>query len=457
MMRLIGLAFVLACGDDAGTRVEIYPEVLQVESDLPRKIDVTIAAHVRGKKGGLLNAPITWTTSTGAPFTVSPSTGGMVTLSIEAHTPEGTAEITAQAAGESSTLSVTFVKNPNPATSDVARAEHADGWFPSVALVSGKEGNCKSHVVFAFVGVAELGDFSAGPCVFTERAVIFTQNAAPRFYSPYEWQGPAGPFDEFNPPPGTPPPPPPTDSELLNRPAPPSTPPGFTPLRIKVHALGVREDVARPLLEEGLKVALARFTEGLAGIYFDVPYPIDVRLGGDYEHVRECDALYDLISTDATLADEESLHLYYVPKIIWSFRGIWCAKPTVNGPYPRNLILISTTNFASTTLAHEIGHALAQNEPWAWRGHADLVKGMSSDNLMWAGLEDDQADSRWRLGVGQVFRMYLDRRSWFNSGYVPAGLNCGCDPYKITSCPKLSADVLTLADKGARVRGPTCP
>jgi hypothetical protein len=105
-------------------------------------------------------------------------------------------------------------------------------------------------------------------------------------------------------------------------------------------------------------------------------------------------------------------------------------------------------------LAHEMGHALGLVEPWEWSGHADDVKGMSSDNLMWAGLDDAVAHSRYRLSIGQVFRMHFDKRSWLNFGQTAT--DCGCDPYAVRPCPKMSADVTPVADKGARVGGGTC-
>ena len=446
--RLIryGTIVVLVSGASCPkAQVEIYPNRLHAEAMHGASVNVLVAAHYRGKNGLLLPNGISWKKEPAtAPFSFTPASGGLITLTLDPNVPAGTeGRLIATADGKSATTVIRFVA-PN---ADIVRADRPDFSFPSVALLSGKDGGCKAHELNAFAGVADLGDWTSGPCVFTERMVVFTQNAAPKFYSPYTWQ-PAPPPDVFDETTGAP----------VLQTMPVARPAGFTNLKLKVFALGTDVNEVQSRFDEQVSVAFARYTEALAGIYFESDGTITAPVGPEFANVDECETLYDILSAHPDLADPGSLNLYYVKRIVWSYRGLWCSKPTDAGPDPRNLILMSMTNYATTTLGHEVGHALAQSEPWAWRGHAQLVKGMSSDNLMWGNLEDGQADSRWRLGVGQVFRMYQDQRSWFNSSaIIPTGLDCGCNPYKNLTCPKLSSDVTDIADKGAKITGATCP
>jgi hypothetical protein len=103
----------------------------------------------------------------------------------------------------------------------------------------------------------------------------------------------------------------------------------------------------------------------------------------------------------------KNVRLVFVP-----FRGYNCLK---QAGLP-NIIYVSTSMHSTTTLAHEIGHALIG------LGHPTDQAGFSEDNLMWQSPSLEDADARSTLTLGQTFRATADEQSWLN-WQVGAGKN----------------------------------
>jgi len=141
-----------------------------------------------------------------------------------------------------------------------------------------------------------------------------------------------------------------------------------------------------------------------------------------------------------------TLNVYYVDK---TFRGKNCAiapspplctsDATTYPPGDANITFIGTTA-ATTSLAHEIGHAFGLR-PAACDGHTENRTDIATDNLMNAL----GADERKTLTLGQIFRMYTHDDAWGGSmllkNNIPGGVGRSCVPnvYGAT-CPELSVD-----------------
>jgi len=120
--------------------------------------------------------------------------------------------------------------------------------------------------------------------------------------------------------------------------------------------------------------------------------------------------------------DPTVLNVYYVEKVVnptnaTDLRGQWC-DPAV---HPDQVIYISNDKYSSTTLAHELGHALladASHPTW------DLLLNVMSAGG--GGLTDAQAAGRKLLTLGQVFRMDFFVNAWVNAAGIRTGPTRDC-------------------------------
>ncbi|HJP86557.1 MAG TPA: hypothetical protein VJ852_11235 [Gemmatimonadaceae bacterium] len=111
------------------------------------------------------------------------------------------------------------------------------------------------------------------------------------------------------------------------------------------------------------------------------------------------------------------------------------------------LILISANGITSSTLAHELGHALGQ-----WRDgdrtHPDApapqLPGFDPSNLMWSSETDWYVSLRHNLTFGQIFQMNMANISFLKKAQLSSaagtGLVCPPDAASSSPCPPLAQD-----------------
>jgi hypothetical protein len=155
--------------------------------------------------------------------------------------------------------------------------------------------------------------------------------------------------------------------------------------------------------------------------------------------------------------DSSRLNVYYVPSIKGERMGYHFSESD-SLPCGRNVILVDFTA-PTTTLAHEIGHALSLEHTGSLPcSGGDCSDGseypessppFNSYNLMWTDLDSGQAEDRSLFSLGQVFRMRFESVSWLSIGnLVSEGTRmCQC---KFDDCPSQYHD---LSDRA----GGICP
>jgi hypothetical protein len=172
-----------------------------------------------------------------------------------------------------------------------------------------------------------------------------------------------------------------------------------------------------------------------------------VAIIGDY-----CDAVDGL--KQSSLYDPVRVNVFFVESIGggdgW-LRGVNCF-PTASGNTTStpNVIYISLSERSPNTLAHELGHALGLQLATGHTGSGDeaMIEGFKKVNIMWKGLESDEATAQKHFSLGQAYRMNADNSSWVNltnGGVTPGGLpkrQCHpSSPADNVPCPPLAFDV----------------
>jgi hypothetical protein len=160
-----------------------------------------------------------------------------------------------------------------------------------------------------------------------------------------------------------------------------------------------------------------------------------------------------LAQAGASLYDPGAINVYYVSKVDGSnyLFGYNCyAKSIVVGgsnAIAENIIYLSLASRPTTTLAHELGHALGLRGSV---GHTFGVPGFTNRNLMMSGLDLATQNLQDHFSLGQGYRMSLDQLSWLNhtrpNGAAP--IRTGDDrPCQLTvaatasdPCPPLALD-----------------
>ncbi len=161
------------------------------------------------------------------------------------------------------------------------------------------------------------------------------------------------------------------------------------------------------------------YNDNRAGLSFDYVDRRDVR--GDQTALMEIGSDCDAGVEGTSSFEKGKLNVYYVPVIKSGNMGVYCASL---GP---NVIYISADIRTSTSLAHELGHALGL-EHVASGGSSfylrpDGTPAFADDNLMWQG-----SDIRSTWNLGQAFRMSLASRSILYRYQLrsPLGRTCEC-------------------------------
>lgn len=160
------------------------------------------------------------------------------------------------------------------------------------------------------------------------------------------------------------------------------------------------------------------------------------------DQLVEADVPRDLMRADTIV-------VAYVDKILlqngveWSgINGLTCPWSDGTG----SIVLISWSEWAATTLAHEIVHALGPWFEFPW-GHTNDVDGLTSQNIMWEGEDVTHPAPRSLITLGQAFRISLDSYSIFNRGktpFPPPGTFL-CQAITVSEedpCPRLTKDVV---------------
>jgi hypothetical protein len=188
-----------------------------------------------------------------------------------------------------------------------------------------------------------------------------------------------------------------------------------------------------------IDIANVLLAEARAGIRLDLD-PARIKTGTlTYRFVVQ-----DCGDANATQDDEPGvLTIYYVDEFATD-RAVTCHW---HEGRRQESIYIDRHKRVSSTLVHEIGHALGLTLPRD--GHTEVMKGFDLTNVMMCCNVDRDRLARTRLMVGQVFRMNTDPGSWLNWAQVGGAdvrqgprkqCQCGAqDPEGV--CPRLAEDV----------------
>lgn len=433
-------AGVLGAGPDpAISGIEITPSDVMVDASRAGTLELSAllwtglpAARLSLSSSG--TPPLVWTVSPGRPWlAVQRQDGNRVTLQI---TPQATQPAEAVVTVTAGAWSANTRLIPVTASDqDIVEAPRG-GDSPSVVITNGvRDGAC--GVAFeAFVGAALLGQLVAdcgGAGASWGAAILSVTHALVML--PGNWT--------------------PT-SDTVRLASSPVPAPRLLPIMLWV-VVGGPGDL--PKLRDSVKAtALASvagansvLAENRSGVELTVVDTVVVTTTVDRTVVADC------LTGDGLVANHDRpgmMRVYYVNSM-GNARGFTCAGTE---DHPQSSIYVSTENEASSTLVHEVGHALGLTLPS--QGHVDrphgletvFLNGFDASNVMTSGISDWDPAGRHRLSVGQVFRMNADSASWLNAATETNGspareataphMACQCGEADPTGyCPRLRDDV----------------
>jgi hypothetical protein len=161
-----------------------------------------------------------------------------------------------------------------------------------------------------------------------------------------------------------------------------------------------------------------------------------------------------------TPAPDGALDVYYVDESSWNGTGSYFGHYCERAPGSHDDLIFISATAASSTLAHEIGHALLRQGDAREHVLTGPEDGFDETNLMasFAGMDTVKSEARDRLTLGQVYRANVDDRSWLNharrydSGTASMLTDpvrddptrtwrCQCDWHSAVPCPPLSLDL----------------
>ncbi len=365
--------------------------------------------------------------------------------------------------------------NITSTTQSWIRSKHADGQVPEVVLVRGGNaptGGCVVYEPLAFAGDGFLGDVTSQTECTLDRSLLFSSSTESLLR-----KAPWGP-----------------NPEVLNF----DSPPVFGgPINEAIEGpIEVQASIWIATPGTGLKdkaldqLALANeiFEENRVGIFFKErtidgssgPFVIrDLEVStSEFERCKKANLDGYFKDTAAGIGADDrykkDLNIFYV-SLPTNVRAEVCPQGATTAAYGR-VIYVNAGYEAYTSLAHELGHALSLRWPLGGHTHelGDVIGGFDSSNLMWSISDDDAAEGRVHLSLGQAFRMNVDKRSWVNEGTRDPTQtasprirdasepteDCMCQgPYADVDepCPKLSADIRSVSTAEPVVPAGTCP
>ena len=183
------------------------------------------------------------------------------------------------------------------------------------------------------------------------------------------------------------------------------------------------------------------YRENLAGLEFSIER--HHLMGVDRSYIG--DEFCSNVQNDLGFtADASRLNVVYVAQIAWNSDPFgWSCKSAAGRG---DIIILSWSRPLVTTLAHELAHQLGLSSPpfpWNEAGHVDGYPGFDPENLMLQYGDARMKEDRFRLTLGQVYRLHVAQQSWINRNNArPSGPQKSC-PGNATSdglCPQLSLD-----------------
>lgn len=219
----------------------------------------------------------------------------------------------------------------------------------------------------------------------------------------------------------------------------------------------VLRDSILKIAKDDIKAADSLLDESRAGIALDLIQSETIDTADEVK-IANCPA-----GDTVTAAHDVSgvLNVYYVNDM-GNYRGRACDRHDTR---KQDVVYVVSPRHQSTTLAHEIGHALGLFLPG--QGHTDKIGGLDRTNIMTSGDQDTDPAGRHRLTVGQVFRMNADSASWLtwaadksgnplrDAAAVRVRCTCGSDD-PATACPGLGDDVAARSDRSDGINAWDC-
>ncbi|MEO8621045.1 MAG: hypothetical protein ABI625_08260 [bacterium] len=420
VLRVLG-SFVLAilsscdgCAKSAdslatGEEFVVLPRIVHVQAPGPTATSsLRLEVVSRGVVGNPTDpSPLIWTAS--KPGVTFVSSGASTVMTFPALPAGDWFSVTARNGARAATSLIT-VDLASSQPWDEVRDDVANGENPSAALLTGTlGGGCAYDRVEAFSGAGGIGQLtSAAPCARTDVA-IFSVTGRPLITRPYAWT---------------------TVQDIID-----ATGNGG-PIGIPIQLV-----IGVPVADANNAVAdEANFLLTTSDTYRNMRTGIDLPPSLQTTIRQELPASFtqcaDIPTLPAAVAPNPTkLNIYHIAVANdgagTRVRGYFCAP---------NVILIGHGWALQTTLGHELGHALGLIAP-SW-GHTDNVAGFIRDNVMSTDAASGQ-DARFRLSLGQLYRMHIDGRSWLrrNPDLTDGAFTCGCDPYARLVCPALPTDL----------------
>jgi hypothetical protein len=200
--------------------------------------------------------------------------------------------------------------------------------------------------------------------------------------------------------------------------------------------------------KDEMDIATGLYAANRAGIRFS---PAGITEYAGTPVATACDDAATLV-TKPDMYDPETINVYYVTQVNYAdmYLGYNCFEQalSVGGATTtgENIILLAAHR-TSTTLAHELGHALGLR---LLVGHTSTAGGFTTKNLMMGGISWADEDAQDHFSVGQVYRMSFDQSSWINHGRatqvatIRVGPTRSCQKTPLGAigdeCPKLVLD-----------------
>lgn len=429
--------------------IEVTPSILVVAKPptaTTAPVSFQLVALLRDKNGLIIPASIGNTVSWLA--YQNGATTDLVTLTWDDHwviveipdfpADDKTVTIKATIGGVSSDPSalINLVANTPATGNDIILSSHTAGETANIALVNGEEATatCLIHEAYVFVYAAILVDLVKGCDVATGEVAVFSPDRQ-LYYEPKQ---------AFT-----------AGQQTVNTGSPA---PEYDTLPVKIWSAAHLVNLSDTDL---LELKTQEYDQA----------EMDVELASDILEANRVGVVLEIVENFANYIDGgtginrcpsdqtevvDSVLNIYVVAAAAGFGAHCRRKP---GELVEVIFLMQTRH-SPALLAHEIGHALSLWKPGKF-GHTEDLKGFGTSNVMLGWEADDKSENRDQFSLGQGFRMNVDEDSWLNHSasmnalgdVITDGtkardialirLQCQCETYTATPCPKLAKEFLT--------------